>query len=166
LLCSIVALHLAAGDAQAHRLNVQAILLPDERIQVESWFSSGEPAKGASVCVRSQGGQVLCQGRMNDEGIFVFPFVGTEDLTVVVSAGEGHRKELTISAEELKRGHETRQAAHVDPAGSTAPVPLAERASGVSIKDVLSGIALLLALAGFSLSLRNVRRIRRLESRA
>ena len=44
--------------------------------------------------------------------------------------------------------------------GPSAAVPLAERESGTTVKDVLVGVGFLLALAGFVLSLRNAQKLR------
>jgi hypothetical protein len=48
---------------------------------------------------------------------------------------------------------------------SPFPAPLAERDSGIPVKDVLIGVSFLLAVAAFALSLRNAKKLRALGQR-
>jgi hypothetical protein len=102
-LLALLANLLAVGPACAHRLDAEVLVLPSRQIQVESWFSDGYPAKGAKVQVFGGQGQLLTEGKMNDEGVFVFPYGDTAPARVVVLAGAGHRKEVEISASTLTR---------------------------------------------------------------
>src|SRR5438105_7612564 len=92
---------LAAGEVQAHRLDAQVFMLPDLKIQVESWFSNGEAAKGARVQVFGAGEQLLHDGQLNEQGILLLPFTDVDRLKIVISAGAGHRKELSVSPNAL-----------------------------------------------------------------
>lgn len=149
----------SAGALHAHRLEVDFHVLPDRRVQIESWFDlTGDSPRGARVQVFRPDGQLLTEGLLNDEGIFVFAFHDAETLRVVVSAGAGHRAELTISPAELTRMPTTA----VDPK-APSPAPLVDRSPRVSFKDVLTGVGFLLALAAFVLSLRNARQLRALK---
>jgi nickel transport protein len=169
LLAAVVALFVTHSDARAHRLNAQAFLLPDKRVQVESWFSTGEVPRGASVEVLDQKQQLLTSGQLNDKGIFVFSYAKPEPLTVVVAAGAGHRAEVSITSQELA------QAARSQPKGdsmgasrtaatSSEAIPIGVHDSGVPIKDMLIGVSFLLALAAFVLSWRNARKLKNLKS--
>jgi hypothetical protein len=158
----------AAGDARAHRLEADYRVLPGRRIQIESWFDlTGESPKGAAVQVYRPAGQLLTEGRLSEKGVFVFSYTQAERLKVVVSAGAGHRKELEIPEAELARGamasrdqvNATPRAEQPDP----DPMPLADRSTRVSLKDVLMGVGFLLALAAFALSVRNARRLEELK---
>jgi nickel transport protein len=155
-IAALMAALLLTGEAPAHRLDAQAFLLPNRQIQVESWFSTGDVAKGAKVQVFDSHEQLVTEGQLNEQGIFVFPAGKAERLKVVISAGAGHRKELTIWVEPEARS----VAAEKD---EPAPVPLAERDAGASVKDILVGVGFLLAVAAFVLSLRNARRLNALE---
>ncbi len=156
LFTALLVAFLAAGDAHAHRLDAQLFVLSNRKIQVESWFSDGEAAKGAKVQVFGVQEQLLTEGHLNEQGVFVFSYGEVAPQTVVISAGAGHRKELAISASALTR---TMAAPTMD---SPAPVPLAERDSGSAVKDVLIGVGFLLAVAAFVLSLRNAQKLRAL----
>jgi hypothetical protein len=135
-------------------------------IQVESWFSSGDAANGAKVQVFDAQGQLLAEGQLNVQGVFVFPYGDADPARVVISAGAGHRKEVSISAQALARAVAAAVPNKDSPARTNevpfAPVPVAERDSGVPVKDVLVGVGFLLALAAFLLSLRNARKLRAL----
>jgi hypothetical protein len=137
--------------AHAHRLDAQAFLLPGNKLQVESWFSDGTIPKGAKVQVFRGDKELLKEGELNGDGIVVFALEKAEPLRIVVSAGEGHLKELNISA------------AAGSPEAADKPVPLANRDDPTRLKDGLLGITFLLALAAFVLSLRNAKRLRKLN---
>jgi nickel transport protein len=158
------------GAARAHRLEVEATVLPgQQKVRIESWFDlSGDSAMGAKVEVFRPDGRLLTQGRLNDQGIFAFAFEKLEPLRVIVSAGAGHRKELTIPEVDLKAGLAagTTEPSHSALTGTSDPSPHADRSSRVSPKDVLAGVGFLLALAAFVLSVRNARQLREPNQRA
>jgi nickel transport protein len=139
-----------AGRAPAHNLEGEYRVLPGGKVQIESWYDiTGDSPVGAEVKVFWADGQVLTEGRLDERGLFVFAFPQAEPLKVVISAGGGHRKELTIPAEALT--------------AAPASVSQADRRSRVEIRDVLAGVALLLAVAAFALSWRNARELRHLK---
>jgi nickel transport protein len=153
----------SASRAQAHRLDAQAFLLPQRKIQVESWFSDGTIPKDARVQVYRTNGELLTEGHLDKQGVFVFAFEQAEPLKVVVLAGAGHRKEINLLPEDLARmvgknadGLEAAQASN-EP---TRPIPLADRGTPETTKDVVIGVGFLLALAAFILSVRNARVLR------
>jgi nickel transport protein len=155
------------GNVYAHRLEAEYRVLPGQKVQVESWFdSTGDSPKGATVEVFRAGKQLLTTGQLDEKGVFVFAFTQAEPLTVVISAGAGHRKELTISMTDLLQnlpGEMAEQAPDaLDPPVGT---PRADRSSRVTVKDVLVGLSFLLALAAFILSVRNARQLRDLTGR-
>jgi hypothetical protein len=165
-LSALAALILAASSAHAHRLDAQVFLLPNRKVQVESWFSNGEAAKGAKVQVFSAREKLITEGQLNEQGVFIFPCGDIDPRTVVISAGAGHRKVLSLSAS-FPVGDVAGTAQDQDwaarPNGvSSAPVPLAGRDPGSPVKDVLVGVGFLLALAAFVLSVRNARKLRAL----
>jgi hypothetical protein len=147
------------------------VLPGQQRVQIESWFDlTAQPARRAKVEVFRPDGQLLREGRLDDQGVFVFPFEQVEPLRVVISAGAGHRKELTIPEAELRKGlaagaTESSSPAVVDSPGSVAG-PHADRSARVSAKDILVGLGFLLAVAAFMLSVRNARQLRELRQRA
>lgn len=164
LVAALLATSLAARDAHAHRLDAQLFVLPNRKIQVEGWFSGGDAAKGAKVQIFSAREELITEGQLDELGIFVFSYNDVAPCTVVISAGAGHRKSLSISALSLAQATAEMR---IDPSGGAkevapAPVSLAERDSARAIKDVFVGVGFLLALAAFVLSLRNARKLRAL----
>jgi nickel transport protein len=164
------ALFLSAADkAAAHGMDAQAFIRPGGKIQIESWFSTNQPARGARVQVFGADNKLLEEGKLNADGVFVFSIAQPQALRIVVSAGGGHRKQLTIGAEELSRATQTSSVpiSNEKADGTTlpGPVPLATHVSGVAAKDVLIGISFLLAAAAFWLSLRNARKLASLSKR-
>jgi hypothetical protein len=148
-----------ARPAEAHRLEADYHVLPDHRIQVESWFDlTGESPKDARVQVFTGNGDLIAQGNLDEDGIFVFGYADKHALRVVVSAGE-HRKELAIPAEALaaQQGTSGQGLAPGGGASSVGSVPLSDRSPRTSFKDVLLGVALILSAAAFILAVRNGR---------
>jgi ABC-type Co2+ transport system permease subunit len=159
----------APGQARAHRLEAEYRVLPDGRVQVESWFDlTGDSPRGAKVEVFRPEGQLLIKGTLDEKGLFTFLAPNAWPLRVVVSAGAGHRKELTIPnllpGQTIAVGESPDAfTSSVAPAAETS---FADRSPRVSIKDVLIGVGFLLALAAFVMSLRNRRRIEELRREA
>ncbi len=152
---------LGAGTAQAHRLNVDYVVLPGQWVQIESWFETGDSPKAAQVQVFRSNGQILTEGPLNAKGIFVFAFGEAEPLRVVVNAGLGHRSELRIPADKLTQVASPAEKPAAATSSNEGPVASrVDRTSQVSLKDVLIGVGFLLAVAAFVLSLRNARRLR------
>jgi hypothetical protein len=122
------------GDAQAKKV---------QKIKIESWFDLGGVPSGARLQVfRKSDGQLLLERSLDENGRLTF-YADWEPLHVVISAGDGHQKEIDIQPE----------------ADATSPLPDADRSTRVGIKDILIGVGFLLALAAFVLSVRNHRRI-------
>jgi hypothetical protein len=100
-----------------------------------------------------------------------------EGLTVRVIAGPGHSMEEFVPLQDKgwnlrsgtsntgQKSSEGKDASsvQVDEKGAADPQPLSDRSSRVHIKDVIIGLAFLMAAAGFLLSLRNAQRLRQLS---
>ncbi len=62
-------------------------MLPKEKkVKVESWFETGDSPKNATVQVFRSNKQLLVEGMLNAEGVFVFPYEEADTLRVVASA--------------------------------------------------------------------------------
>jgi hypothetical protein len=146
-----------ATPAQAHRLEAEARAKIVRKIQVESWFETGETPRNAKVEVFAADNQLLTEGHLSEEGTFAF-FADGGPLRVVVSAGDGHVKTLQIPAANLEAG-----AAGTD---TTGPLPSADRTPQPWLKEAVAGVALLLAAAAFILSLRNAQQLRELKQKS
>ena len=118
-LIAFVVLAGMASPAQAHRLDAQCFVRPGWLIQVESWYDTGEPPRGARVEVFHADGRLLTTGTLDRNGVFVFSFAEVESLKVVVTS-VGHRAETTVPAEALARFTVCSCAACLAP----APMPL------------------------------------------
>jgi hypothetical protein len=152
LLIAVIALFATASVAQAHRLDAQAFLLPGNKLQVEGWFSSGEPARGAVVRIHGTEEHLICEGKLDDQGIFVCTLKQREPLYIVVIAGAEHRKELHVSVPEGM-------------VQTSQPLTLADRNASAPFRDIVIGLAFLLALAAFVMAYRSSRRITGLMER-
>jgi len=140
---SLFSLGVSSGFAKAHRLEGDAQAKKVQKVKIESWFDLGGVPSGARLQVfRKSDGQLLLERSLDENGRLTF-FADWQPLHVVISAGDGHQKEIDIQPE----------------SDITSPLPDADRSSRIGIKDILVGVGFLLALAAFVLSVRNHRRI-------
>ncbi len=176
LLLAITAILALATPVLAHRLEAGYTVLAGQRVLVESWFETGDSPKKATVQVYRPNGSLLIEGPLDPEkGTFTFRYDRQEDLRIVVNAPGGHRAEVKIPAARLplpgspvpsnqnsgqgadgsppvQQGDSTTQAEPVLPGGPAEGG--VDHHSSVSYRDVISGLAFVLALSGFVLSVR------------
>jgi len=86
--------------AFAHRINVTAPV-QGTTIAGEAYFVDGSPARNATVTVLDPAGKTLGQTTTDADGRFSFPLRFRCDHRVVVDAGDGHAKTITVSAAEM-----------------------------------------------------------------
>jgi hypothetical protein len=151
---ALVALTGNSSVASAHRLDAQVTVTPARRVTIESWFSSGDVPSGANVQVYDAAGRPMQEGTLDSRGTFEFVADAIQGMRVVVNAGAGHRKEVTITDADVATG------------AQAAPLRVSTRETGAPWRDVFSGVALLLAVAAFAISVRNARKLQRLSQPA
>jgi nickel transport protein len=85
------------GPAKASRASAKRI--PSDTLQLESRFSSGEPAQSATVRLVPPQGEAIVLGQTNAEGQLQFqlPSQAGSDWELQVDAGPGHRDYLELS---------------------------------------------------------------------
>jgi nickel transport protein len=81
----------------AHKVNVFA-WVEGETVFVEGYYPGGKKAQNSLVEVYNSSGAKLLEGRTNEKGEFSFKWPGREDLTIVLTAGMGHKNDFTITA--------------------------------------------------------------------
>ncbi len=86
----------AAAPAHAHALGAEAKLRGD-RVEVEAYYSDDTPAADAQVTVHDAADHTIAEGRTDDRGRWQFRTPPPGRYTVVVNAGAGHRKAVTIT---------------------------------------------------------------------
>ena len=90
-----------AGDALAHKVMVY-VELDGDQLKGEGYFSGGGKPKNCLVEVFDATGKKLAEAHTDQKGAFTLPLPASPPpLTVVLNAGEGHRAEYTLSAEEM-----------------------------------------------------------------
>lgn len=162
---------------RAHELTVAWTVAAGE-LQIHG-TSEGTPAAGAAVELRGGDGTLLASGRLDAGGRFRSALPAADRLTVVVDAGFGHRRTVTLSAKDLQGGSagpDTRAAPAVhdheddhnhappDPAHAGESRGRSDAAIGPLMRVGL-GVTFLLALAAASMSYGNMRRLANLERR-
>jgi hypothetical protein len=134
--------------------------------------TDGSPASGAEIELRSPSGVVLATGTLNDAGQFQWPLTHAGDIDVMVNAGLGHRRTLTLTAAELRAPAPPSSRTTANPGDVLDPLkPSAPQARGSSESTwsvglrVFVGLTFLLALAAAWMSYRNTQRLAELERR-
>jgi nickel transport protein len=127
---------LSPGELLAHGVYIYGWGEGD-RICTDSYFSRSDKVQGGVVQIQ-QNGQVLVEGRTNDQGEVCFPRPQVAgDYLLVVEAGEGHRAEFNLRAVDLP-ALSAAPAASTDPAaaaplGQTAPVASTDPAAAAVV---------------------------------
>lgn len=164
---------------RAHELTVTWTVTAGE-LEIQS-ASDGTPAAGAAVELRTDDGTVLTSGKLDASGRLRSPLPAVDRLTVVVDAGFGHRRTVTLSAKDLRGGSPSALAgaapadpshdhdhdqAHADrhPLRAGETRGSSDAAVGPMVRIGL-GVTFLLALAAASMSYGNMRRLANLERR-
>lgn len=138
----------APTSAFAHRLIAEAKEIDTQRrvIRVEAWYETEDPAEEAVVKVLREDDSVLVEGKMSAKGIFTFAYDKAEPLRILIT-DLGHRATIRLQAEDLRADPTPRE------------VPQQDR-----WRDLAVGVALILAVAAFVLSVQTARRVRELDS--
>ncbi len=161
---ALTAALLFAGAARAHNLDAACRVFPRRMVRVETWFSNGDIPKTGQVEVFSDSGELLIKGRLSSQGLFLFDAPEGGGLRVTIDAGQGHGKNLAIRPEELvaaKPAESPPEPAASPPAPGEPAPPSHEQP--FPIKDVLTGVGLIIAVAALALGLRNARALRELR---
>jgi nickel transport protein len=109
-----------AAPASAHKVVVYATAAASGKaIQGEVYFHGGAAAQHVQVTLVGPDDEVLARSTTDREGKFTFPIRVRSNYRVIADAGEGHRAEWTVSAEEL--ADDLPPAGGVDRAGSAPP---------------------------------------------
>lgn len=166
LLLAAFALLLASNRAHAHNPCADFDVLPDRQVQIDGWFDPGAaPMKGAQVQVFRPGQHLLVEGRLDENGSFVFHFTDAEPLEVIINAGAGHRASFIIPRDKLEQKAETEPRSSGSGDANRSRTVAAQRREHPDrwrerFKDALIGISFLLSVAAFLLSWRTSRRQR------
>jgi hypothetical protein len=79
----------------AHGVVVWAEVVQD-KVRVEAYLSDGQPIRQAKVKVLDPGGQQLLQGKLDKQGLYVFPRPPQDELLIRVTQGHGHTGETKL----------------------------------------------------------------------
>ena len=145
-LLALLSLLALGGPALAHALEVSyTVDVAAKRVTVKGFYETGDAPEMATARVLREGGTLLAEGPLDNQGHFEFSYEKAEPLSVHLRAPGGHRAVALIKASELE-----------------APAPASAPARGTRLRDLLLGLGLVLALASFVMSWRNSQRLQRL----
>lgn len=172
LMLAALSLLFLTKTAHAHNACADFLLLPDRHVQIDGWYDPGAaPMRGAKVQVFRPGQRLFVEGRLDDNGSFVFRFTDAEPLEVIVNGGAGHRASFVIPREKLEANAQDEPRPLGSGADNPSPTVAAQKREHPDswrerLKDALLGINFLLSLGAFLLSWRTSRRMRRSENEA
>ncbi|MBN2326431.1 MAG: hypothetical protein JXR73_04690 [Candidatus Omnitrophica bacterium] len=89
-----------AGAASAHRMDLDCYAEGNE-IVIEAWTGRDDVVVGGEVAITAEDGTILIQGKTDDQGRFRWKPGAVQSISISVYAGEGHKKSLDISQEDL-----------------------------------------------------------------
>ena len=99
-LFAILWFSLCAVPVSAHKVSIFAWVEGDT-VHTQSKFSGGKRPKNSTVVVYDKEGNLLLEGKTDDNGEFSFKIPKKTDLKVALKASMGHLAEWTISADEI-----------------------------------------------------------------
>lgn len=133
LMASLALLLLSAGVAQAHNIKLFA-LAEEGQLRGEAYVPGGGKIKQGTVEVYGAGGALLAKTEVDGQGRFAIPVPqGKPPLKLVLKAGPGHRAEYVLSAADL---------------GANAPKARVDE--GVTVRGVMEGLGIILAMVGLA----------------
>ena len=113
---------ITASIAEAHRATIFAWIEGDS-VMTQSKFSGGRKAQGALIQVYDLNNNLLLEGKTDDQGQFSFKVPHKEAMQIVLAAGDGHRAEWVIKAEEFHNS-ESEAPFSVDASSKEGIVPI------------------------------------------
>jgi len=100
IISSVLWLVFYSVPALAHKVTIFAWVEGDT-VYTQSKFSGGKRAKNSTVVVYDKEGNLLLEGKTDDNGKFSFKIPKKTELKVVLKASMGHMAEWIIPAEEI-----------------------------------------------------------------
>lgn len=115
---------LCCASAWAHKVGVYAYAEGD-KLMGEGYFSGGDKAMHCPVKLYDSQGKLIAEGQTDANGAFALPLPqAAPPLKLLLDAGEGHRAEYEVTAEDL--GQSAEQAA-TPAARQASPAPATEQ---------------------------------------
>lgn len=90
----------AAGPVLAHKVNVFAYV-EGTTVFTESYFPDGKAVASGLIEVFDKKNTKLLEGKTNDKGLFNFPLLKKEELSIVIDAGMGHKNSFLLKASDM-----------------------------------------------------------------
>lgn len=96
----LVLLGCISGAAWAHRMDLDCYAEGSELV-IEAWIGRDDIVEGGEVTITADDGSILAQGTTDNQGRFRWKPDPVQSISISVYAGEGHKKSLDISLEDL-----------------------------------------------------------------
>ena len=138
-LAALAVIILTAGGVQAHQVKLYAYV-EGGQLKGEGYMPGGGKIKNSPVEVYDANGRLLAKAKTGGKGAFSLPLPqGQPPFKLVLKAGPGHRGEYVLSAADL---------------GAAAPQARVDE--GVTVRSVVEGLGIILALAGLAFYFRSL----------
>lgn len=103
LTVTLLFLLLLPGRVLGHKVNLFAYVEAGQ-VYVEAYFPDGRSVANGKISVSDSTGSLLLEGKTDPEGLFNFPIPKTDDLSIVLDAGMGHKTSFSMEKEDVKSG--------------------------------------------------------------
>ncbi|MFP3981633.1 MAG: hypothetical protein ACLFUY_09580 [Desulfobacterales bacterium] len=139
---ALVLMMLFISPAMAHRVTVFA-WIEDQTVHTVSKFPGGNKISGGTIKVYDDAGNLLVEGKTDEQGEFSFPIPENTALKIVMSAGPGHQGQWRLAEKEVRaalageQGSDTADTAgkKEDPAEENAPAEKTETPAAQGSSD-------------------------------
>ncbi len=98
---ALLLMMLLISPAVAHRVTVFA-WLEDHTVHTISKFPGGNKISGGTIKVYDDAGNLLVEGKTDEQGEFSFPIPENSALKIVMSAGPGHQGHWRLAEKEVQ----------------------------------------------------------------
>jgi nickel transport protein len=178
---------LASGPLFAHKISVLG-WVEEDTVFIEGYFSGGTKPRDAELQIFDPDGNILAEGRTDDNGEYSFKVPAVTTLRVHLNAGAGHQAECEIPEEEIRAEAEATSPVSGNGEGAATgsineaalrkivssevnkqlkhfanQMKSAEAGAEPSLTDILGGIGYIIGLVGLGMFFNYRRRIKEIS---
>jgi hypothetical protein len=156
-----------ASESFSHRMDV-AYQFTDGELIIEAWSGADEAVVDGEVTITANDGTIIHTGKTDAEGFYRWRPETSQDITVSVYAGEGHKKTVQISKEVFntipQQPHENTPSLSNQNSSKTSSIRVSTEDRFGTPERIVLGFTLLASLAAAWMSFRNSKKLTEIES--
>ncbi|MBT8359921.1 MAG: carboxypeptidase regulatory-like domain-containing protein [Deltaproteobacteria bacterium] len=93
---------ISGSAAWAHKVNIFAYVDADT-VYTESYFPDGRPVIHGTIEVKTEKGTIVLKGQTDDQGLFSFPAIKKQFLTITIKASMGHTSSFILEQSDIQQ---------------------------------------------------------------